>query len=113
MDELCWGAAWLAKATGDSSYLSKAEGFYDDLGLTETPSEFSWDNKVIGATVLLYELTGSSKYEQALDDIIDYIMNGASYTPQGLIFIDVWGSLRHAGNLAHLCLQVIFVFICI
>ena len=60
----------------------------------------------MGATVLLYELTGSSKYEQALDDIIDYILYGAQYTPKGLIFIDVWGSLRHAGNLAHICSQV-------
>src|SRR5690606_13044387 len=30
-DELVWGAAWLYRATGDPSYLAKAEDYYDDL----------------------------------------------------------------------------------
>ncbi|WP_238441974.1 glycoside hydrolase family 9 protein [Streptomyces pratensis] len=30
-DELVWGAIWLHKATGDASYLAKAETYYDGL----------------------------------------------------------------------------------
>ena len=39
------------KATGEDSYLQKAESFYDQFNLGETPSEFSWDNKVAGVQV--------------------------------------------------------------
>ena len=87
-------------------YLTKAESFFDEFELADTPTEFSWDNKVAGVQILLYEATSASKYESAIDAFMAYIMNEATYTPKGLIFIDVWGSLRHAGNMAHACLQV-------
>ena len=46
-----WAAAWMYKATGENTYLQKAESFYDQFNLGETPSEFSWDNKVAGVQV--------------------------------------------------------------
>ena len=47
-DELCWGAAWLYKATGESQYKSKAETAMDQMGSSE---EYSWDSKHIGCYV--------------------------------------------------------------
>lgn len=32
-DELVWGAAWLYRATKESSYLVKAEKYYKDYGM--------------------------------------------------------------------------------
>lgn len=50
-DELMWGAMWLYRATGDDSYLSKAEQFVDSVGM----SEFSWDSKGPGAMVSIFD----------------------------------------------------------
>ena len=47
-DELCWGAAWLYKATQDPVYKSKAESYISKLGGSQ---EFSWDDKAIGCYV--------------------------------------------------------------
>merc|ERR1711872_1117821 len=42
-DELIWGAAWLAKATNDPSYLQKAEEFADYfLNLERTAKGLVW-----------------------------------------------------------------------
>ena len=59
MDELPWAAAWLAKATGENSYIDVAEFLFDegDLG-SSVPQELGWNDKTLGACVLLYELTG-------------------------------------------------------
>ena len=108
-DELVWAAAWLAKATGDSQYLATAESLFDELGLGYTPTEFSWDNKVAGVQILLLDLTSNAKYKTLVDNFMNYVFNQAQYTPNGLIFINQWGSLRHASNVAHACAQVSYV----
>ena len=72
----------------------------------EEPHSFDWDDKKAGLNLILYELTGDSKYQNKVEQFIDYLFNGARYTPKGLIYIDTWGSLRHAANVAHYCLQV-------
>ncbi|XP_010534895.1 PREDICTED: endoglucanase 3-like [Tarenaya hassleriana] len=48
-DELMWGAAWLLRATNNRYYAS----FITSLGGGDQPDIFSWDNKYIGAYVLL------------------------------------------------------------
>lgn len=63
-DELGWGAAWLYKATGDSKYLTKAEKQFT----SQTPTEFSWDNKNAGLQIMLYCETGKSKYKTAVQN---------------------------------------------
>ena len=59
-----WSAAWMALATGESSYADKAEDFYNQFDeLQGLPSEFSWDDKTAGGQLLLYQLTENSRYE--------------------------------------------------
>jgi hypothetical protein len=33
MDELVWAAAWLYRATNDTTYLNNAESLYNEFGL--------------------------------------------------------------------------------
>ncbi len=96
----------MAKATGESSYLSTAESLFDEFGLCNTPTEFSWDNKVAGVQILLFELTRNEKYKACMDSFVSFLLYQAQYTPKGMIFIQEWGSLRHASNVAHACAQV-------
>jgi len=105
-DELVWGAAWLYKATGEESYLSKAEKLYQDFDMGGTPSEFGWDDKKAGVQILMYELTGDSKYKTAVDNFLNYIWS-CDKTPQGLVWISSsqWGSLRYAADLSFIALQ--------
>ena len=101
-DELAWGALWLYKATGDNQYLDTAKQNFD----CNSNLWFGWDNKMAGAQVLMYDVTGQDpQYKTCVDNFIN-ALDSASYTGKGLIFVDNWGSNRHAGNNAHLCAQV-------
>ena len=60
-DELIWAAAWLYKATEDSAYLTKAEEMYASRQQTWVSWSFDWADKLPGAQMLLYELTGITK----------------------------------------------------
>jgi endoglucanase len=57
-DDLIWAEAWMYKATGDSSYLAKAESMYSARSQTWTSWSFDWTDKMAGAQLVLYELTG-------------------------------------------------------
>ncbi|WP_431682860.1 glycoside hydrolase family 9 protein [Kitasatospora sp. KL5] len=110
-DELVWGAIWLYKATGDSSYLAKAETYYANLSTepqTSTKSyrwTIAWDDKSYGAYVLLAQLTGKQQYIDDANRWLDWWtvgVNGSQvkYSPGGEAVLDSWGSLRYAANTA-------------
>ncbi|RLP86853.1 glycoside hydrolase family 9 protein [Micromonospora sp. CV4] len=108
-DELVWAAIWLHRATGEASYLAKAESEYDKLG-TENQSTtrsykwtIAWDNKQFGAYVLLANLTGKQKYVDDANRWLDYWTVGVDgqrvpYSPGGMAVLDSWGALRYAAN---------------
>ncbi|WP_083661104.1 glycoside hydrolase family 9 protein [Actinophytocola xanthii] len=110
-DELVWGAVWLHRATGDQTYLAKAETEYDRLA-TEQGTGFrpykwtiAWDDKSYGAYVLLARLTGDEKYVTDANRWLDYWTVGVNnqrvpYSPGGQAVLDRWGSLRYAANTA-------------
>ncbi|RSM91515.1 endoglucanase [Kibdelosporangium aridum] len=110
-DELVWGAIWLYRATGDSSYLAKAEAEYPKLS-TEPQSTtrsykwtIAWDDKSYGAYVLLARLTGKQQYVADANRWLDYWTVGVNgqrvpYSPGGQAVLDTWGSLRYAANTA-------------
>ncbi|THA77584.1 endoglucanase [Streptomyces sp. A0642] len=115
-DELVWGAIWLYKATGDASYLAKAESYYDNLS-TEPQSTtrsyrwtLSWDDSSYGAYVLLAQLTGKQKYVDDANRWLDWWTVGVNgqrvaYSPGGQAVLDSWGSLRYAANTAFVALS--------
>ncbi|XP_071527884.1 uncharacterized protein [Panulirus ornatus] len=104
-DELCWAALWLARATGDNNYLTHARSHWDEFGLgAKTVVQFSWDDKTAGAYALFSLLDSSVEYSNALNTYLSWLKNGATYTPEGLVFLDTWGANRHAANVAFLSL---------
>jgi len=105
-DELVWGAAWLYKATKKSEYLSKAESYYQQFGMSGKPWTFSWDDKKAGVQLLLAELTGNSNYKRDVQSYVDSWLPGrdVTYTPKGLAWRDQWGPNRYAANTAFLAL---------
>ena len=108
-DELIWGALWLYKATGDASYLTKAQNYYDDAGYVYwSSSMFSWDDKKAGIKVLLAEATGSSDDLNALRDHCQAFLDTGK-SPKGRSHFYQWGSLRYSSNAAFICLQVSWV----
>ena len=61
--------------------------------------EFSWDNKVPGANLIMWEITGDNKFKQLLDGWKNDI-NSRPKTPNGMVHLNQWGSVRHALNVA-------------
>ena len=108
-DELIWAAAWLYKATGDNSYLNKAENMYASRSQTWTSWSFDWADKLPGAQLLLYELTGKQEYKSDVESFCDYAMS-IKKSPKGQTHLAQWGSNRYASNFAFICLGVSFYF---
>lgn len=103
-DELVWAAAWLYKASGEQIYLNKAESLWKTIG-GKTPNEFSWDNKIHGAAVLLAQLSSNpSPYKENADNLCNHMQTNQRKTKRGIVFIQEWGSNRHAANVAFICL---------
>ncbi|KAF0293757.1 Endoglucanase E-4 [Amphibalanus amphitrite] len=104
-DELAWAAAWIYRATNDQTYLDKAKGFFQEFSdLNGRPSEFSWDSKHAGVQLLMYQLTGDSSYGSMVTQFCDWVKNEAPRSPKGMVYLNMWGSLRHVGNVAFICL---------
>lgn len=99
-DELAWAGAWLYIATNNDSYLTKAKQYYTQADQNHKWA-MCWDDVHIGAAVMLARLTGDSTYSQAVEKHLDWWTTGVegeriTYTPQGLAWLDNWGSLRYA-----------------
>ncbi|HOQ37757.1 MAG TPA: glycoside hydrolase family 9 protein [Acetivibrio sp.] len=112
-DELTWASVWLYLATGDDSYLQKAESYkpYWETERGTTIIKYSWahcwDNKSFGTYLLLARITGDSFYKQCIENHLDWWTTGyngtkVQYTPKGLAWLDGWGSLRYATTEAFL-----------
>lgn len=106
-DELSWAATWLYLATGESSYLDKACEYYAQANQDYIWAQ-CWDDVHYGAALLLARITGDSVYKEAIETHLDFWTVGTAsgeritYTPQGLAWLDMWGSLRYATTTAFL-----------
>ena len=94
-DELSWAGAWLYIATGEQDYLDNAQSCYAQAG-HDYDWSMCWDDVHIGAAVLLAGLTEDSSYTSAVEQHLDFWCNDITYTPDGLAWLDSWGSLRYA-----------------
>lgn len=103
-DELIWGSAWIAKATGNADDISRAEQMYNENN-GSARNDFSWDNKAMGAQIVMYELTGKSSYRQTISNNVAGLINDGPYTPGGMIYRETWGPARHAMNAAFIASQ--------
>ncbi|KAK6926465.1 Glycoside hydrolase family 9 [Dillenia turbinata] len=105
-DELLWAAAWLHRATGDSQYAD----FLRKAGSGGTTNIFSWDNKYIGAQVLVAKLVLEGKVsgqpwdnfkndaEQFVCNVLQKGYSNIRKTPGGLLWFLPWGSLQYPAS---------------
>ncbi|CRZ35393.1 cellulose binding domain-containing protein [Herbinix hemicellulosilytica] len=112
-DELSWAGVWLYLATGDETYLDKAEQYVAYWG-TEPQTDIisykwahCWDDVHYGACLLLAKITNKQVYKDAIERHLDYWSVGyngerINYTPKGLAYLDTWGALRYATTTAFL-----------
>ena len=61
----------------------------------------SWDDKSAAVNLLLYKLTSKAKYKNSIDAWKARISE-TQKTPNGLLFFQKWGSVRHALNTSFL-----------
>ncbi len=101
-----WSAAWLYRATGTAQYRTDYNNFLTQFGLSSRPSEISWDDKQAAGQILLAKIDGSHQFVSAAQAFCDWVILQAPRTPQNLVFLSPWGSLRHASNVAFGCLQL-------
>ncbi|KAB2623988.1 endoglucanase 15-like [Pyrus ussuriensis x Pyrus communis] len=107
-DELLWAAAWLHRATNEKRYLDHVEQAEDVGG---TRSEFSWDDKYVGAQILIARLVLEGKVENggkwaackshAEEFICSCIQKGNTKVPQtpgGLLWFSSWDNIQYVAT---------------
>ena len=104
-DELASGAAWLYKATGEESYLTKAEDYF--LNNVGGLGDWSWavDDHSYGAAVLLAQESDDPAFKPMVEDWLNKWVNGSEniqYTDGGFAFRAEWGSVPVASSAAFL-----------
>jgi endoglucanase len=104
-DELVSGAAWLHKATGDKSYLTKAENYFKTKigGL----GDWSWaaDDQSYGAAVILAQKSSDPFFKGQVEGWLNKWINGGGnikYTPGGFAHRAAWASVPITGSVAFL-----------
>ena len=105
-DELAWAGSWLYIATDESKYLDNAKAY---LPLAEQAYNWSvcWDDVHIAACVMLAKITGEKTYKDQVQKHLDFWTCGTedgervTYSPEGLAWLDQWGSLRYSTTTAY------------
>jgi hypothetical protein len=64
------------------------------------------NNEINHPQILLAKLTNKQQYKNTIKGNVDYLINNQQKTHKGLLYLDIWGSLRHASNAALIMLQV-------
>ena len=100
-DELAFAATWLYTVTNDELYLQKARKYYDLTG-RDIEWTMCWDDVTLGAALRLAQITNENKFKEYLEANLDWWCNGIKYTPNGLAWLDSWGSIRYATTAAFL-----------
>ncbi|MBR1899348.1 MAG: glycoside hydrolase family 9 protein [Oscillospiraceae bacterium] len=121
-DDYCWAAAWMYLATGDASVFDDAYEIFDYYAASGWV--YCWNDMWSGASVLWARINqehpeldmvqkcrdAQGKNEYVFDDFWDNDCVGKilktykeKTTPQGMVFIDVWGSCRYASAFALVC----------
>ncbi|WP_051983540.1 glycoside hydrolase family 9 protein [Pseudobacteroides cellulosolvens] len=111
-DQLSWAATWLYLATGDQSYIEKAESYVPNWEKTQDGTiaykwGHNWDNVLFGTQILLARITNKAIYKESTERNLDWWTVGykgerIQYTPKGLAWLDTWGCLRYATTTAFL-----------
>ncbi|XP_062088626.1 endoglucanase 13-like [Humulus lupulus] len=108
-DEMLWAAAWLYRATSKQEYLDYLSSSSDSGGVRTT---FSWDDKYVGAQVLVAKLlmdgkAGSAaaalgRYKQQAEEFICSCVgkgsNNFKRTPGGFLWFLPWNNAQYVAT---------------
>jgi len=103
-DELTFAAAWIAYATGDEFFKTESRSKYNEFNMGDGGAFFDWGEKRPGVAMLMARIFGDQQYKDDAARYCDNWVYGQPRTPKGLVYINDWGSLRHAANAAYGCL---------
>ena len=84
-DELILASIWIARASGKSSDIAKAEELYQSLGGAAYHPEYSWDNKFMALPILMFELTKDNRYKTDAKNNFKNLRDNSQYTPGKLL----------------------------
>lgn len=95
------------KATNEPQYLDAAKSLYNEF-LPNYPVTwgFGWGNKYLAVHVMMAELTANNEYTDLVIRAMNHYLYDVQMTPQGLMFLDKWGSLKNSLNTCFMMLQV-------
>lgn len=99
-DELAWGAAWLALATGDTQYLTDCKQYLDSFHNNEHSFDIRghfWGEPALGAEIVYNSYLADSPNWSNVDN---YLKN--TCTGDGFKQLNKWGTTRH-NTLLQLC----------
>ena len=104
-DELASGAAWLHKATGEQSYLTKAENYFKNNvgGLGDW--SLASDDHSYGAAVILAQESQDTFFKNQVEGWLDRWINGnenIKYTSGGFAHRAAWASVPLTSSAAYL-----------
>ena len=99
-DDLSWGAIWLSIATGDNTYLAPVDGWIDqknDGGDDPYNKHWApaWDDVTLYVLLKMYELTGTQKYFDGINNNMVWYSTTLKKTAYGMPWLDTWGVLRY------------------
>jgi len=99
-DDMVWASIWLSKATGDDSYMEKADEWMDiknDFGDDPYNKKWgpAWDDMTVFNLVKMAEITGNDKYIQGLKNNFAWFQTIPS-SPGGIPIFHNWAVLRYA-----------------
>ncbi|XP_031129866.1 endoglucanase 1-like [Ipomoea triloba] len=114
-DELLWGASWLYRASGITSYLDYIQSNGQTLGATDDDYSFSWDDKRPATKILLSKgfldknIQEFQLYKSHSDNYICSLIPGspslqAQYTPGGLLYKETGSNLQYVTSSSFLLL---------
>ena len=103
-DDLTAGAAWLYKATGEKSYLDKAQNYFkSQVGSLSQSGTWSFDEQSHSAAVILAQESSDPFFKEQVEGWLDTWVNGTeevNYTPGGFAWRKEWGSIPLAAATA-------------
>ncbi|CAM8901752.1 unnamed protein product [Rhodiola kirilowii] len=104
-DELMWAAAWLYRATKNQNYLTAIES------AGGVRSEFSWDDKYVGAQILIAKLIANgnlplagqwaeakSNGEAFICNCMQKGNNNVKLSPGGLLWFQPWSNFQYTSS---------------
>ncbi|KAL0033640.1 hypothetical protein WJX79_009306 [Trebouxia sp. C0005] len=110
LDDMAYAASWMYYATKETAYLTDAVDYYNEFinGASSIAAVNNWDNQFYATSLLLWQLTGNTTYEDKVEYFLSSWYNGENsitYLSSGIAWSSAnGGAFRNTANAAFLAL---------